>query len=182
MALTRMTINGYGQLELNNVAFRRDGRIEAQCRLNPTDFADTYAENGMILAVDNIRRIVKLPVAGEIYPLALNYSAEHLYDERAQGLRNFRLGTEDFLPRLGYLSRGDKFTTNTLCYDGSEFDDDDALKAAVADVANTPVYGQVSALGVIQLTKTQPASGTVLLVTKPFTMPDGQYAVQLQVM
>lgn len=182
MALTRMTINGYGQLELNNVAFRRDGRIEAQCRLNPTDFADTYAENGMILAVDNIRRIVKLPVAGEIYPLALNYSAEHLYDERAQGLRNFRLGTEDFLPRLGYLSRGDKFTTNTLCYDDDEFDDDDDLKEAVADVANTPIYGKVSALGVIQLTKTQPTSGTVLLVTKPFTMPDGQYAVQLQVM
>ena len=24
---------GYGQVELNKVAFRRDGRIEAQCRL-----------------------------------------------------------------------------------------------------------------------------------------------------
>ena len=30
MAQTRLVIDGYGQLELNNVAFRRDGRVEAQ--------------------------------------------------------------------------------------------------------------------------------------------------------
>ena len=31
---TKFTIDGYAQLELNNVAFRRDGRIEAQCKLS----------------------------------------------------------------------------------------------------------------------------------------------------
>ena len=31
--MAKMTIDGYGQVELNNVAFRRDGRIEAQCAL-----------------------------------------------------------------------------------------------------------------------------------------------------
>lgn len=46
MAVTRYTIDGKGQIELNNVAFRRDGRIEAQCALT----AD--AENGMVLAID----------------------------------------------------------------------------------------------------------------------------------
>ena len=30
MAQKRLVIDGYGQLELNNVAFRRDGRVEAQ--------------------------------------------------------------------------------------------------------------------------------------------------------
>ena len=33
-----MLIDGFGQIELNQVAFRRDGRIEAQCALNPVDF------------------------------------------------------------------------------------------------------------------------------------------------
>ena len=32
MATKRLVISGYGQVELNNVAFRRDGRIEAQCQ------------------------------------------------------------------------------------------------------------------------------------------------------
>ena len=46
MAIKRMVIDGYGQLELNQVAFRRDGRIEAQCALDATDFAKVSAENG----------------------------------------------------------------------------------------------------------------------------------------
>ena len=61
MALKRFTIDGYGQIELNQCAFRRDGRIEAQCALYDKEFAKNqaeyvggkiYAENGMILAVD----------------------------------------------------------------------------------------------------------------------------------
>ena len=59
MAFKRFVIDGYGQLELNNVAFRRDGRVEAQCFLDETDFADVPAENGMLLAVDRVNRAVK---------------------------------------------------------------------------------------------------------------------------
>lgn len=183
MATKRLTIDGYGQLELNNVAFRRDGRIEAQCFLSETDFADVPAENGMLLAVDNIHRIVKIPVAGEDFPIALNYSSEHLYDERAQGLKNFKLERGSFLPRLGYLSRGDKFTSNTICYDDGEFADDDALKDAIAGVAEdgaTLLYGTNSDNGAILITATKPTAGVVLIVRRPFTMPDGQYAVQFQ--
>ena len=62
MALKRFMCDGYGQLELNQVAFRRDGRIEAQCALSPVDFEKVPAENGMLLAIDNINRIVKFPV------------------------------------------------------------------------------------------------------------------------
>ena len=56
MAIKRLTIDGFGQVELNNVAFRRDGRIEAQCAPDTTDFATAKVENGMLLAVDNIKR------------------------------------------------------------------------------------------------------------------------------
>ena len=93
MALKRMAINGYGQVELNQVAFRRDGRIEAQCALDATDFATAPAENGMLLAVDNVTRTVKLPKYASL-PLALNYTAEHIYDERTPGLKNFK--TEEY--------------------------------------------------------------------------------------
>lgn len=185
MAIQRLTIDGYGQLELNNAAFRRDGRIEAQCALDPTDFADKKAENGMLLAVNNIARTVGLPKSGNIYPVAINYSAEHMYDERANGLKDFALGINDYYPRLGYLSRGDKFTTNTICYDSDEFDSDDTLKTALESetMKGTPVYGTEHESGAIKVTKTAPEDGAVkLLVTKKFTMPDGQFGVQFQVL
>lgn len=184
MAIKRLAIEGYGQLELNNVAFRRDGRIEAQCALDSTDFADIKTENGMLLAVNNIARTVELPKADGIYPIAINYSAEHMYDERANGLKDFALGVEDFYPRLGYLSRGDKFTTNTICYDDSEFNDDDDLKENMdtETMKTTPLYGTECENGAIKVTATAPDKGTKLLVTKKFTMPDGQFGVQFQVL
>ena len=90
MAIKRLTIDGYGQIELNNVAFRRDGRIEAQCAPDTTDFATAKVENGMLLAVDGANRKVKFAVDGSL-PIALNYSAEHMYDERTPGLKSFYL-------------------------------------------------------------------------------------------
>lgn len=192
MAITRMSIDGFGQLELNQVAFRRDGRIEAQCKLDDTDFATDPCENGMILAVDNINKVVKLPASGtEDYPLALVYTTEHLYDERAVALKDFSLTIKDgFYPRLGYLSVGDKFTTNTICYDDSEFTAptggtvEDALAEAYDSIATTPLYGAVDASGVIQVTATKPDSGVVLLaINGPGvpTMPDGQLGFKFQV-
>ena len=187
MAINRSAKDGYGQLELNQVAFRRDGRIEAQCALDATDFASVPAENGMILCVDNVNRVIKLPTSANmaLYPIALNYSAEHLYDERALGLKNFKLGINDgFYPRLGYLAVGDKFTTNTICYDTSDFADDDAVKAAYADIATTPLYAVPYEDGYWQLVDAQPDSGpycAVVTGTGAGSMPDGQYAIKLQV-
>ncbi len=181
MAIARLTIDGYGQLELNNAAFRRDGRVEAQCALDSTDFAEKKAENGMLLAVDNVSRTIKI-ARDDSLPIALNYSAEHLFDEAKYGLKNFSLGKDDVLPRLGYLSVGDKFTTNCICYDDSEFTDDDAVKEAMQGLATSKVYGGISENGAIKVSATKPTVGPVLMVTKPFTMPDGQYAVQFQVL
>ena len=180
MALKRLGIDGFGQLELNQVAFRRDGRIEAQCALGD-DFAEVPCENGMLLAVDNINRIVKFPVEGEIFPIALNYSAEHLYDERALSLKNFKLEQNSFDPRLGYLSVQDKFTSNCLCYDDEEFENDEALKKAYTD--KEMLYGGISEMGAIKVSKEMPTEGPVLLAvygTGAGSMPDGQFAIKFQ--
>lgn len=181
MALQRLTIDGYGQLEINFFTAPRDGQIEAQCKLNETDFADMPAEVGMLLAVDNINRRVKLPVAGEPYPIAINYSTEHMYDERNDALKNFRQTLNDFLPRMGYLNVGDKFHTNTVCYDTDEFADDEALKAALKKDARlaTPIFGGISEIGAIKLSATQPTEGPVFMVIEDATMPDGQYGVKI---
>lgn len=182
MALKRFEVDGFGQIELNQVAFRRDGRIEAQCALG-ADFDKEAAENGMLLAVDNINRIVKFPVAGEVFPIALNYSTEHMYDERTTALRNFHLNQGEFYPRLGYLAVGDKFTTNCLCFDTDELADEQALMEAYE--GEELLYGGISEVGAIKVSATKPAEGPVLLAvrgTGAGSMPDGQFAIKFQVM
>ena len=161
---------GYGQIELNQCAFRRDGRIEAQCKIEGAD----YVENGMILAIDNTKREVRYPAAGD-YMFGLNYTSEHMYDERlVGGLKYYKTDKDSFLPRLGYLAVGDKFTTNTVVYD-------DALTITNA------VYGYVKAgdNGYIRLSATKPEdaiAGAPLLrvIDAKATMPNGAPAVKFQ--
>lgn len=179
MALTRLTHDGYGQLELNAASFRRMGAIEAQCALDGTDFETVPAENGMLLAVDNVTRTVKMPEAENKLPLALNYSTEHMYDERHNALKDFCLRPGEFYPRMGYLQRGDKFTTNTVCFDSEEFSGgEETLLAALGTLTETPLYGVASETGAIKVTKTE--AGAPLLVIAKTTMPDGQVAVKFQ--
>lgn len=187
MALTRFVIDGYGQLELNNVAFRRDGRVEAQCALDATDFASAPAENGMLLAVDRVNRVVKFfDSSDDIYPIALNYTTEHMYDERANALKDFKLERGTFLPRLGYLAVGDLFTTNCISYDkGSstgQFANDAAVETALAAIGTNPLYGGASANGTIVLGTSAPEKGPVLKVVEKTTMPDGTLGVKFQVL
>lgn len=160
---------GYGQIELNQCAFRRDGRIEAQCKIANAD----YVENGMILAIDNTKREVRYPAAGD-YMFGLNYTSEHMYDERlVGGLKYYKTDKDSFLPRLGYLAVGDKFTTNTVVYDAADI--------------TTMVYGYVKAgdNGYIRLSATKPQdaiAGAPLLrvIDAKATMPNGAPAVKFQ--
>lgn len=198
MALKRFGIDGYGQLELNNVFFRREGAIEAQCALDPGAFAlegeavgkdptqgKIYVENGMILAVDKANGIVKFPTKeglDSFLPLALNYSTEHMYDERHKNLGSYYLPAGTFYPRMGYLSKGEVFTTNCLCYDSEEFADDTALKTALE--AGGDFFGLSSEFGAIKITKNPGDFGTekiVLKVAKYYTMPDGSPGIKFQV-
>jgi hypothetical protein len=171
MALKRLEIKGYGQLELNQAPFRRSGRIEAQCKL-AEDIE--YVENGMLLAVNRKTRTIGMPTGAEGEVIALNYTTEHMYDERTKGLRHFRLDNNTFLPRVGYVGLGDKWTTNCIAYDTDEFEDEEALKDAV--VAGT-VYGVPCELGAIKVTANK-GTGFYVEVVKATDMPDGQYAIQ----
>ena len=194
MAFKRFKIDGYGQLELNQVAFRRDGRVEAQCALDDTDFASVPAENGMLLAVDRVNRKIKFPKSAVIAtcPVALNYTTEHMYDERANALKDFKLELGEFYPRLGFLSVGELFTTNTVGYDSEEWTAtgsgataktaDENFKAACAAVATTPLYGGISDEGAIAVSATAPEDGPVLKVVEATTMPDGSFGIKFQVL
>lgn len=177
--MARMVIDGYGQVELNNVAFRRDGRIEAQCALSTADFSPSVpAENGMILRVkkaDHEICFADASAANQLY--ALNYSTEHMYDERKPGLKNFRLVPGEFYPRMGYLAAGDLWTTN--CIDLGSY----ASAAAVgAALTNTTIYAAVGTQGAAVLSTAAPSVGPVMQVIKKTTMPDGTDGFQLQVL
>lgn len=170
MALTKLIERGYGQLELNFAAFRRNGAIEAQCKM-----ADgiEYLENGMLLVVDRANRTVYLPgTEGIEGPIALNYTTEHMYDERAKALKDFKLDKNSFLPRLGYIGVADKFTTNTVVYDNG-----------TPEAAKTPAdykYGKPCETapykGYIELTNER--EGAYVQVLAVTDMPDGQVAVK----
>ena len=161
---------GYGQIELNQCAFRRDGRIEAQCKIEGAD----YVENGMILAIDNAKREVRYPAAGD-YMFGLNYTSEHMYDERlVGGLKYYKTDKDSFLPRLGYLAVGDKFTTNTVVYD-------EALTLTNA------VYGYVKAgdNGYIRLSAEKPSDAIaeapmLRVIDAKATMPNGAPGIKFQ--
>ena len=189
MSIVKLEKDGYGQLELNQVAWRRTGRIEAQCHLDSTEFpADktSVAENGMLFAVDNVKRVLKKATealaATEV--IGINYSTEHLYDERHQGLKDFALtGGENFLPRIGYFEAGDKFTTNTVCYDDATFTSgletmQEKIEGATALYAGIASDGS----GYWEVKETAPSAGPVARVIAITDMPDGQPALKLQIL
>ena len=183
--MARLSKDGYGQVELNNVAFRRDGRIEAQCALDTAAFgSNDVCENGMILRVNKAAHKIGFcdaSAANQLY--ALNYSSEHMYDERKPGLKNFKLVSaaagEDFYPRVGYLAAGDLWTTN--CVDlGTYYADASAVESALA--SGDAVYAAAGTDGYATFASVAPVSGLVMQVIKKTTMPDGQDAFQLQVL
>ena len=191
MAIIKLPKTGYGQLELNKVAFRRDGRVEAQCALDATEFPATataigsVAENGMLLAINKAaRKVVKattaLATAGTV--IGINYTTEHMYDERKPQLSNFYLTSGTFLPRIGLLEVGDTFHTNTVCFDEAAYDDEEAIEDALT--AGTPVYAGIATdgTGYWQVVATKPAVGPVAEVVEYGTMPDGQIGLKLHVL
>ena len=183
--MARMVIDGFGQVELNNVAFRRDGRIEAQCALDTEAFTENVpCENGMILRVKKAEhKITFADASAENQLYALNYTTEHMYDERRPGLKNFSLSAQknakgqDFYPRVGYLAAGDLWTTN--CVDLGNYANASAVASALE---SGDVFAAVGTQGAVVLGNAAPSVGPVIQVIKKTTMPDGQDAFQLQVL
>ena len=178
--------NTYGQIELNQVAFRRDGRIIAQYKLNPAKTGDTftmpYVENGMLLSVDHVTRTIKYPTTGQTTGLALNYTTEHMYDERlAHGLKHFKLDNGTFRPRLGILATGDRFTTNTVDIIGSGITYESIDTDLKKETPSAKYYGFASTTGYITVSKldsTYTIDKAVLEVIETTTMPDGSPAIK----
>lgn len=126
----------YGQIEPNQVWFDRAGMVEAQSRLDTTQFSDAQeaplavyaagtqkivAQVGAFLMVDKANYRLQIPTkAGVItngFAVGINYSTERIYDDTAKQRRKFFLTTKDWLPRIGYVERGMKITTNTVQFD-----------------------------------------------------------------
>lgn len=163
---------GYGQLELNQVAFRRDGRVEAQ---TPYDLSqDTVFENGMVVVVDKAAGVVKKGAIAEGDLYGIVYTSEENYDSRKPGLKDFAIKVKDgkvegpegydVLPRIGFLSVGDRFTTNTVV------STDDFTKGKKVYVGATNEW-----------TVTEAAAGPIGVVAEVYDLPDGQPAIKIAI-
>lgn len=187
-------INGYPVLEANVLKARHTGRIWSQYELDETSFSTGLAYNGMILAIDDKNKSVKLPVAttsaDEVY--ALHFSVEAEYEHK--GLNTFAVAREAVpnepnvsvhYPRMFELSVGDTFHTNCVKLDGSNLTsvtttDQTSVKSVVASTTGT-VYGGVDTSGYIMLNTSKPTVGPVLECVAQDTLPNGDWAVKLVV-
>ena len=197
--MAKLIPNGkYGQVELNQVAFRRDGHVEAQAACSTVDFPrdakgnytkdGAKCENGMLLAVDKANNEVKFAVNSSL-PIALVYSAEHMYDERHNGsLGEFYLGVDggDFYPRLGYLTVGDIFMTN--CVDASVVSTASIEAGALTSAEKVALKSADFGAGTNgYITDASPVFGPKLKVINDeterggWTMPDGSIGIKFQV-
>lgn len=195
MAVVTPTINGYPVLEANVLKARHTGRIWSQYELDETSFSTGLAYNGMILAIDDAAKSVKLPVAAttsdEVY--ALHFSVENEYEHK--GLNTFAVARKAVAdkpnvsvqyPRMFELSVGDVFHTNCVKLDGTHVvainntsTTTTSLKHMIA--AGTSVYGKVDTSGYIMIDTSKPTVGPVLQVVAQDTLPNGDWAVKFAV-
>lgn len=112
----------YAVAELNKVASRKTGEIEAQCKLGE-DFADdNYSlENGAIVFVKAADNTIEKEYSNEcVDAMYLHFSNPRRYEDGRSGMENFIYQVNDdyetfgeaYLPRLYKLTTGDIFTTN----------------------------------------------------------------------
>lgn len=162
MALHEFDCKGYGQIEPSQVWFNRAGMVEAQCELNPNQFASHFpvlpteaaagkivAENGAFLMCDKERKLACIPskkLADFGYVAGINYSTEKIYNQFTPGRRNFCMVAGEYLPRIGFTEPGMRICTNSIVWD----DQADFMKApyvaAGGDITDSKVmYDAVKA-------------------------------------
>ena len=133
MAIHEFDCKGFGQLELSQTFFSRDGAVEAQCELDPMRFASHFpmlmdelndnkivAEVGAFLMCDKERKIASVPsktLSDWGYVAGINYSSEKIYNQFTKGRRNFCMVRGEALPRIGFPTAGGRICTNTVCWD-----------------------------------------------------------------
>lgn len=204
MAIKFFDSRGYGQIEPNQVSFTRDGRIEAQCELDPAIFAShfpmtadeaeagmIYGENGSFYVVDKANKIVTVPtkeLSDKGFPMGICYSSEMIHNQFTPGRRNYCMIHGEYLPRLGYTEVGERLTLNGVAWDTTAFVVDtskqlyDAVKANLA--AGTAVYAYVveGSHGklVIGAKVTDALCEVYAQVVKCYTNADGSLAFMFQ--
>lgn len=194
MAVVNPEIKGYPVLEANVLKARHTGRIWSQYELDETSFSTGLAYNGMILAVDDAAKSVKLPDTSDttsVAVYALHFSPEAEYEHK--GLNTFAVAREAVqgepnisvhYPRMFELSVGDVFHTNCVKLDGSNVTDISGTTATTIDKlleAGTVVYGGVDNSGYIMIDTAKPTVGPVLQVVARDTMPNGDWGVKFAV-
>ena len=195
MAVVTPEIKGYPVLEANVLKARHTGRIWSQYELDETSFSTGLAYNGMILAIDDANKSVKLPVAtttaDEVY--ALHFSVENEYEYK--GLNTFAVAREAVqsnpnvsvqYPRMFELSVGDVFHTNCVKLDGTHVASINNTSTTTSSLyhmlaAGTVVYGGVNTSGYIMVDTAKPAVGPVLQAVAQDTLPNGEWAVKFVV-
>lgn len=151
MAIQRLTHVGYGVIERNRVNAEN---MESACELDAESFPDG-AENGRIVGVRKDLGKVVLSTDTDAVKGVLNNS-EKIYDQFHQGLNQYHVESGKMASVL-FVEQGNTFTTNTVCYDDGEFENDAAVKEAIKGKEAT-IYCVPSTAegfeGILQVTKT----------------------------
>ena len=169
---TQISRKGFGQVEPNHLSAQTNGQVYAQL---PASTAFNILENGMFLKYDYANGECNLTGDGE-WMLVMNEIK--LYDQRAQGLKDYAMKKVDFLngemvPRLLRTEIGDIFTTNTFGANTSDSAEVQGISLSVGnDVTVDPTTGY--------LIKATNETEFLWRVVKEYTMPDGQPGVKLQ--
>ena len=102
----------YSIVELNKVASRKTGEIEAQCKL--ADGIESLQNGEIVYVKAATDEIVKTYVADEcVDAMYLHFSNPRRYEDGKTGMENFTYTrSEKYLPRLYKLTAGDIFTTD----------------------------------------------------------------------
>ena len=204
MAIKFFDCRGYGQIEPNQVSFTRDGRIEAQCELDPAVFAShfpmtadeaeagmIYGENGSFYVVDKANKIVTIPtkeLSDKGFPMGICYSSEMIHNQFTPGRRNYCMIHGEYLPRLGYTEVGERLTLNGVAWDDTAYAVEtskelyDAVKADLAEGTDVYAYVVQGSKGklVIGAKVTDALCEVYAQVVKCYTNADGSLAFMFQ--
>ena len=204
MAIKFFDCKGYGQIEPNQVSFTRDGRIEAQCELDPAIFAShfpmtadeaeagmIYGENGSFYVVDKANKIVTVPtkeLSDKGFPMGVCYSSEMIHNQFTPGRKNYCMIHGEYLPRLGYTEVGERLTLNGVAWDDTAYAVEtskelyDAVKADLAEGTDVYAYVVEGSKGklVIGAKVTDALCEVYAQVVKCYTNADGSLAFMFQ--
>ena len=204
MAIKFFDCRGYGQIEPNQVSFTRDGRIEAQCELDPAVFAShfpmiadeaeagmIYGENGSFYVVDKANKIVTVPtkeLSDKGFPMGVCYSSEMIHNQFTPGRKNYCMIHGEYLPRLGYTEVGERLTLNGVAWNDTAYAVTnskqlyDAVKTILAAGGAVYAYVVEGSHGklVIGANVADALCGVYAQVVKCYTNADGSLAFMFQ--